>query len=305
VLHGLGQGLIVPTPADHVLFAILAVLFPLWAAAFGMRRLRRASAADLPRARLWLYRRAILIQWTLTLAVAAHWFSRDRPIALLGLWPHVTWGLLGVVLGFGIVSYVIVRQRSEALEDDDALARVRERLQRLEILIPRSPLELSWFFALSVTAGICEELLYRGYLIWYLGHWMGLIPSIVVAAVLFGIGHAYQGPRGVLVTAAVGLFLGLVYAISGSLYAGMVLHALMDVHSGHLGYVALSRRPARAGSPTEGSEPDGVDAGTDSGGAISAPAGSPTEGSEPDGVDAGTDSGGAISAPADSGSSGG
>jgi membrane protease YdiL (CAAX protease family) len=232
------------TPIDHAFFVILAVLFPLWAAAFGMRRLRRASLADLPRARLWLYRRAILIQWSLTVAVSIHWFARGRSLAHLGLWPHVSPGLIGVVLGFAIISYLIVRQRSEALEDDEALAKVRQRLDRLEIMIPRTPHELAWFFALSVTAGLCEELLYRGYLIWYLEHWMGLIPAIVVAAAVFGVGHSYQGGRGILVTAGVGLFLGLVYAIAGSLYAGMVMHALMDIHSGHLGYVALTRAPA-------------------------------------------------------------
>jgi membrane protease YdiL (CAAX protease family) len=173
----------------------------------------------------------------------AWWLSQGRRWSGLGLGVHVTPGLIGILLGLAVMIVLVLRQRRQALHDEQALEQVRGQLARLALLLPTTPRELSWFYALSVTAGLCEELLYRGYMIWYLAHFMGLIPAIGVAALVFGLAHAYQGPRGIAMTAGVGLFLGAAYLVSGSLYAGMLAHALMDLHSGHLGYVALTRAP--------------------------------------------------------------
>jgi membrane protease YdiL (CAAX protease family) len=197
----------------------------------------------------------------ITLALAFYWARQLRTWAELGLVFHFNGGTLGVLVGLAVVAIVIVRQRVHALHDDEALDHVRHQLARLELMLPHSREELGWFYRLSITAGVCEEVLYRGYLIWYLAHAMGLIPAMLVGAVMFGVAHAYQGPRGMLVTAAVGAFLGGVFLVSGSLYLGMVVHALMDVHSGHLGFVALTQ-PAHeppdewsADAPTPEGEP--------------------------------------------------
>jgi membrane protease YdiL (CAAX protease family) len=119
--------------------------------------------------------------------------------------------------------------------------------------------ERSWFFALSGTAGVCEEALYRGFLIWYLLAWAWLVTphqAFLVAAIgsslLFGAGHAYQGVRGALLTAAVGGFLAAVYWITRSLFAGMVIHALMDLHAGYLSHLAYRRAPASPDTGTPG-----------------------------------------------------
>ncbi len=232
---------VVPTLLDHTLFIVLAVLFPLRASAFGFRRLRLAAEAERPRVRRSVYRQAIVVQWSLSAATLALWLATRREWSALGLVPRLTWGLIGVAAGAAIMIEVIARQRGGALRDDAALARLRERMRALEVMLPHSRDELSLFFALSVTAGVCEELLYRGYMIWYLAHWLGLIPAAALAALIFGAGHAYQGWRGMLTTAAVGAFLAAVYVVSGTLYAGMLLHALMDAHSGQLMQGAYER----------------------------------------------------------------
>jgi uncharacterized protein len=236
----------VPIWIDHALFVVLAVLFPIRAGTFGYRRLRQASPADLPRVRLSVYRQAIVLQWTLSAIVLAVWAAERRPWSALGLRLVLTPGLIGATIGFAVIVTLIIRQRRAALTDDDALADVAKRMRHIERMLPATELDLSWFFRLSITAGVCEELLYRGYMIWYLSHWLGLIPAIAVAAVLFGVGHAYQGLKGIVTTGLVGAFLGGVFAITGSLYLPMIMHALMDAHSGHLSFVALRRQRERA-----------------------------------------------------------
>lgn len=244
----------VPIAPDHVLAAVLAVLFPLRAAWFGYRRLAEAEPAEVPRVRLWLYRQGIAIQWTLALLALALWSWQGRPWNAIGLIPRLTWGLIGVTVGLVIIVVYVVIQRRQALADEEAMARLRRQLRNIERMMPRSDEELRWFNRLSVTAGICEELLYRGYLLWYLGHWLPLVPTVLVAGLIFGLGHAYQGPRGIGVTTLVGFFMSAVYLVTGSLVASMVFHALMDLHAGYVARAALAREDdqgavAGAGSP--------------------------------------------------------
>ena len=270
---------------DHLLFVVLAVVFPVRAAFFGLRPLQRASESDLPRVKLAVYRRAIALQWTAVALVALLWLLTHRSWSSLGLVPRLGGGLLGVVVGLAIMVAVLlrqgalapgddaalerVRQRSQGLDSDltveryrqasAALERVRQRTRHLERMLPTTLRERSWFFALAGTAGVCEEVLYRGYLIWYLVAWAWLFAphqSFLVAAVasslLFGVGHAYQGARGILLTLAVGGFLAAIYWITRSLFAGMLIHALMDLHAGYLSHLAYSRTPGHPDTGPEG-----------------------------------------------------
>lgn len=237
-----------PNAFDHALFIVLAVLFPLRAGTFGFRRIELASPEQRPQVRVSVYRQALLIQWGLTLATFGLWIACRRSWHDLGLIPHFGWGVGGVVAGMVIAGIAVDRQRRAALMDDDALSRLRLRMARLELMLPHTRDELALFYKLSITAGICEELLYRGYLIWYLSHWIPFYPAALLASLLFGIGHVYQGWRGVITTSLVGAFLAAVYVISGSLYAGMIMHALMDAHSGHLMQAAYERENAPAES---------------------------------------------------------
>jgi uncharacterized protein len=114
-------------------------------------------------------------------------------------------------------------------------------------LLPESRRERLWFVAVSVSAGICEEIVYRGWLLAFLHGTCGLDGSllIVAAAALFGLGHVYQGVLGVVGTAYVGAVLAGLYVASGSLLLPIILHVLIDVRS------ALPSRPRSSSRPIE------------------------------------------------------
>ena len=57
----------------------------------------------------------------------------------------------------------------------------------------------------------------------------------MVAAVVFGLAHLYQGAVGVVTTFVMGLVLGALYVIGGSLIAPIVVHALVDLRAIWLG----------------------------------------------------------------------
>jgi membrane protease YdiL (CAAX protease family) len=231
-----------PHPLDHLLFAILAVLFPLRAGVLGFRRLKLAAPERLSAVRRSVYRQAMVMQWTLVAVLVALWAWRGRPWTWLGFVPAFHPGLYGVAAGVVVAAFVLLRQQRSAADSAEALSRLRRRMQHLEVMLPHDREELRLFRALAVTAGICEETLYRGFLIWYFGHWVGVLPAAGLAAIVFGLAHAYQGVRGVLTTGAVGAFLGGVYLVSGSLLMPALIHALMDLHAGELMYTAYMER---------------------------------------------------------------
>ena len=117
-----------------------------------------------------------------------------------------------------------------------------------DAVLPRTRGERSAFFGVSVTAGFCEELLFRGFLIAYFAQWIGWWPAGIASSVLFGIGHAYQGAAGVLKTTTVGMVMAALYVYSGSLWPSIVLHTALDVQGGALGYEALRRAEPEAGA---------------------------------------------------------
>ncbi len=245
---------------DHLLFAVLAVLFPLRAQTFGYRRLREALPEFVPIVRHSLYVQAMAIQWSLALFTIAIWAGFDRPWIRLGLAPSSTLRLVLGLAAVAILGFLLAAQRRRALHDPESLATVRRRLGNLERMLPHTAEELRLFGFLSVTAGVCEEFLYRGYLFWYLGHYIGLFPGAALAALIFGVGHAYQGWRGVLTTTIVGLVFGGVYLACGSLLPAMLAHALADHHSGILAQAAFTAVPAassESASPADDSAPDG------------------------------------------------
>jgi membrane protease YdiL (CAAX protease family) len=236
-----------PGPADHFLVALLVLLLPP-RAYVSFRELRLASAELQPRLRQRTYIAAALSQWILCALLALYWARMRRPWAGLGVFPVLSPGAIGVTAGLAIVlAVMIVRWRAGGREA--AIERARERLSFAEPMMPHTPGELALFRALSITAGVCEELLFRGFLIWYLGHYTGVIQAALLSSLAFGIGHAYQGPRGIGVTAMLGVFLSAVYLLSGSLLLPMLIHALMDLYAGWLGYRAFGG-PSRAGTDT-------------------------------------------------------
>jgi len=90
----------------------------------------------------------------------------------------------------------------------------------------------------SVTAGICEELLYRGFLVWALQPWVGLGWAAAVSVIAFGAAHAYQGKDVVRPTLA-GLVPQGIALLTQSIPPGILVHAILDVMSGTSGYVIV------------------------------------------------------------------
>jgi membrane protease YdiL (CAAX protease family) len=232
------------TAFDHALTFALAVILPAYAA-WDVPRLAQRVAADPVNARTRDYIWGMAISWGFTLALIAAWWWAARPISHLGLRlpdsPGAWWWTLAIG-GVGIA--VFAQQAYSVATSPDAQAKVRKQLESqpgVQTILPATPREARAFCAVAITAGICEELLYRGYLLWYLlSLWPGrLAIAAAAAALIFGVGHAYQGVRGIVNTAIAGGIAMAVYLLTGSLLAPMLLHATLDLANGLTFYRVL------------------------------------------------------------------
>jgi len=219
---------------DWALFVLVVVGLAL-RAWFGMRALRRLAPERLEvmRPRLWL--RAIASQWALVALLVSLWLARHRSFVGLGLAPRPSWGLGGIALGVAMAWLLLRSQLSQLGSRPETVEKLRRRLAPVKALMPSTRAQWPGFVALCVTAGVCEELLFRGFVTWLLAHLVGSFALVALAqAALFGLAHGYQGWRGVLLTGMVGAFMAALVWVSGSLWGAMLVHALMDLHAGQL-----------------------------------------------------------------------
>lgn len=98
-------------------------------------------------------------------------------------------------------------------------------------LAPRTPLEMLLWIVLSLSAGYCEETVFRGYFLRQFASrrlWIGVLAS----SLLFGISHGYEGIAGMIAITIFGaLFCALAIA-RNSLRPGMIAHAWHDIFTG-------------------------------------------------------------------------
>lgn len=217
---------------DHLVVMALAALIP-WYAWRAQRalaaRIRRGERPDRPR----LYLHTSIEQWSVLAVLAVLWSLLGRPVTALGF---VAPTGSGFWIGAGIASAVLVYlafvwRKVKSMSAADKAKQVAA-MGDLAALLPQNRRDLKAFTVLSFTAGIVEEIVFRGYLFWY---FLPLLPAwavVIVTGLLFGLGHIYQGSNNALRIAAIGIAIGALYLVTGSLWVPIVLHILADVMQG-------------------------------------------------------------------------
>jgi CAAX protease family protein len=220
---------------DHLLVVWLIFVSPIWDW-FDTRALK---AHPTGRRRLRYYWQTIII-----LAVGAavacwsHGIGSFVTLNALGIHEALLerhswlWWLLTIL----VLLYVLLQW---ALPVTQILVKYRklpylemQQLQPLRFVLPASPLERRWYAVLGVAAAFCEELLVRGFFLRYLHtspFHLSLAAAVLLAAVVFGANHIYQGIKGAIVTGVTGLVFTAILLVTGSLWAGMVFHAVTNL----------------------------------------------------------------------------
>jgi membrane protease YdiL (CAAX protease family) len=215
------------------IFLILGVVIP-WRGRVRLQRLLAQSTIG-ANERLALYGSTIAFQWILLGVVAWRALTRGLTATDLGLERRMTFSLLLLSLAgaalLGTFQWFNLRRVSRMTGPvPDFMRKLAERL------LPTRPLEFAPYCALAITAGVCEEFLYRGFAIAALSR-AGILPwaVVLITSLLFGLAHTYQGKSGVLGTMLMGVVFGISRLIFQSLIPVMVWHTAVDVVAGIAG----------------------------------------------------------------------
>lgn len=231
---------------DHLLIVIFGFALP-------VRSLLTTSKGELLKMKFTaqnkfiLYYSNSLVLWFMATAVMFAWFSFGRELGELGLqWGDIPFSpaawltLLAFILLYGLDSMleVISPERQAA---------TRQKFQQQIGFLPANAFEFTHFVFLAVTAGVCEEIVFRGYFIRYGEWWLSELESplatilvLVLPAVSFGLAHLYQGWWAVAKIVAMAVLFGFFFLETGTLWPLILVHIVVDLIGGLVSWYLLS-----------------------------------------------------------------
>jgi membrane protease YdiL (CAAX protease family) len=231
-------GDIKPAPIAPVWHTLLITILILGNSFLGASKLQGVGSGHA--SRLLLYGGTFITELVLFLLI---WFGiRLRGVRMRdlisGRWKTVESFLLdvGLAVGFLVVSLLLlfVLRIALGLIDIHNMAKSQEETMKvLGPLAPHSYLEAAFFVCLSISAGLFEEIIFRGYLQRQF-HALAnsAVVGIIASGIIFGLAHGYQGARNMVVIAVFGVFFGILAYLRKSLRPGMIAHGLQDSATG-------------------------------------------------------------------------
>ena len=218
---------------QHVLVFCLIVVMPLW----DWYEIPRLKASTVPGKKIRFYGKIVAASWALavvaviTVGVSAVFVIRMAPreIAWLAAGSPGSLMVKGVTAGMLIA---ILLPAAFALWSKKIRAKAAKAMKRFAFLLPSTADERRWWWLICITAGVCEEIVYRGFLLQYLHvlpFHLSLTWAVASSSVIFGIGHLYQGISGSVQTALIGCVLGAMFLVTGNLLLPIVVHVLLDL----------------------------------------------------------------------------
>lgn len=215
-----------------IFFAILSgVILPIYALVTA--RKTQAYLQDNPQLLIQTYKSILVMQWGMCLPVVIilalqkdglvstglHFLT--NPLSILGL-------VAGTVAGYQLVRLLPYPKKR--------LIKAKKRLKDVMYIVPKNEPEYKWSVILSITAGICEEILFRGLFYEFLLPYMTPVYAILLVNIMFGLGHAGTKFKNMIQTMGLGLLWSITYYFTDSLWAPILMHILVDFYSLRLGY---------------------------------------------------------------------
>jgi membrane protease YdiL (CAAX protease family) len=205
---------------------------------YGLFKRYRSTVRRQRMLRKWLLESVLWLGGSALILLVLVWPFIGRMLEQVEQWPAMVAFRAAIASGGGFAQGAIIGG-SVALVAGVVLSVVFAKtdgevptLGDIHALLPRNRAELKYGWALSINAGVVEELLFRLALPAALFAVCGnALAAVLVSLVVFGGMHAYQGIGGVIGTLVFGAILMFVFLATGSILWAILAHALFDLRS--------------------------------------------------------------------------
>jgi membrane protease YdiL (CAAX protease family) len=227
-----------PTFLEHIAAFILMVVIPIQS--FLRGRIFEMEEPLSTNEKFNIYKANTLSQWFITALLAGIWFLSGKGWEDLGFsWPQIddaqaVWLLSGsFLIAYSLDAWWQLRNKK---------ARIKQVKEwgKYTPFLPTTWKQMAGFLSVVITAAICEEILFRGFLIHYLLQFLNnsfssILIAIFIPSIIFASAHIYQGWQAVIKIAILATIFSTVLILTGSLLIPIMLHFLVNLFSGLLG----------------------------------------------------------------------
>jgi len=227
--------MISPSLWDHLLAFLVGIVLPA-TAALAVAKSRSSSHAGLyfdTSEKIALYWSNSIVLWILAALTVLVWSLQDRALSGLGLFVAPVNQGKGLLLSLAfLVAYGVDAWREMGTER--RLKETQARWRRHTPFMPATGREIRHSFVLVASASVCEEIVYRGFLISYASALLGATHSgrwaaVILSAAVFAVCHFYQGLHAAGKILLLGSLFGAIFVITRSLWIPMALHLVVDL----------------------------------------------------------------------------
>jgi uncharacterized protein len=218
---------------DHLLFFVVGIVLPLIT-----YMTERPQAVELedeefslpPKKHIYYTNGLVLIIGALI--VLTLWNVTFRSFDVLGINYPIIDKIVYLLCGITIVIYSV-----DTFYNYINSKKVKEDTKALSLIMPTSWQDYQHFIFLAIAAGVCEEIVFRGFLVNYIieafetksyNYYLALL----IPALIFSVSHIYQGVFAVIKIFSLSLLFGAIFLFSKSLLLVIIIHVLVDLISG-------------------------------------------------------------------------
>jgi membrane protease YdiL (CAAX protease family) len=224
-----------PVWADHILAFLVGFVIPLLTSYRNAKNPLPAQFDSQQKKRLYLSGSFSL--FIIAFIIVLVWVLFNRPLEGLGLTKpgenKSYWWFVLVFIALYIIDTVL------AVAVPSGREKTIQRWKTRTPFMPMLPGEFPLYLLLCFSAGIFEEIIFRGFLVTYCYYAFSGIAqqefwAVLLPAVIFSLAHYYQGSKAVLKIVVLSFLFGYIFIKSGSLLVIMLLHFMVDVAGGLL-----------------------------------------------------------------------
>lgn len=211
---------------EHILVGIIIIVMPV----LSTYQLRSLKVSQDPHSKIKLYLKSISGLWIITGVI---WYvSSAQELYYFNYNIQINMLMKAILILCFIFFIVTTIMPLFLLKNEEFKAKLIDSFKERQFILPVTKLELYLFGFLAVTVGICEEMIFRSFLVHYLYNLpfeLTVTLSIIAAGILFGLSHFHQGMSGVVSATVIGFLLSYLFVVTGSLLVPIIVHVMYDM----------------------------------------------------------------------------